>query len=211
MGPKRDDLEKNPDNELEAVIATAQRKYRIYYETCIEACRKKDDFACELLILINGPPEIPEQYRLWRCDAIWRQDGRPQPGQFELDPPEKFDPLTAKHPSGFNVTVHPFVWHACEVYFKAPTDSWIHVEEWRKKWLDENDKNPRDKFGLAGVIHWFSQPSRAGDSYANLIDLGSTPPNSLHELLFALGEDGARDVTIASFDYPTSANRTHRD
>ena len=189
------------ETTVAAVITNAQQKYRFYYETCLEAYREKENFVPELLMRVNGPPDVPEKYRLWRCDAIWKEDGRPQPGEFELDSPPPFAPLTEKHPSGVLITLHPIVWHRCEFYFKAPGDTWKGVDRWQTKWLDEQDRRPPDKFGLAGVIHWLSQPSCDGAQYSFLVDFGSAPPDAFHELVSALGDAGAREVTVASFGH----------
>src|SRR5688572_1771695 len=116
---KGEDADAESRMDVASAITIAQRTYRTYFETCIEAHRHKDDFVSELLILINGPPDVPERYRLWRCDGIWKQGGRPQPGEFELDPPKPFTPLTERHASGVSITVHPIVWHRCEFCFVA--------------------------------------------------------------------------------------------
>jgi hypothetical protein len=189
----------NLPTDVPTAIFVAQRKYRLYYETCIKACRGKDSFVSELLILLNGPLNVPEKYRLWRCDGMWKEDGRPQPGQFDLDPPASFGPLTGKHPSGVTITLYPIVWSKCQFHFPAHKGSWDSVMQWQTKWLDENDKKLRDEFGLAGVIHWLSEPSLHGDHQTFLVDFGSAPVDAFHELLFALAELEVRELTVSSF------------
>jgi hypothetical protein len=181
------------------IVAIAQRTYRAYYETCIETCRHRQDFVLELLILVNGPAGVPEKHRLWRCDAIWKQDGKPQPGQFELDPPEPFSAVTERLASGITITLHPIVWHRCEFYFAVRELPWDALDRWHTKWLDEKDKKPRDKFGLAGVIHWWSQPNREGDQCDFVVDFGSAPAEAFPELISALAEVGVEQVTVGSF------------
>jgi hypothetical protein len=75
------------------------------------------------------------------------------------------------------------------------------VDRWQKKWIDEKDKKVRDKFGLAGVIHWLSQPSRDGEQYEFLVDFGSAPVDAFHELMFALAAVGVKEVMVGSFGH----------
>jgi hypothetical protein len=195
------DAKRDLPMNVASIVARAQEAYRIYYERCIKAHRTKDSFVCELLILVNGPSEVPERYRLWRCDAIWKQDGKPQPGQFELDPPAPFPPVVEKHESGITVSIHPMVWHRCEFSFGARRPRWKSLDRWQTKWLDQKDKKTPDKSGLAGVIHWLSQPTRNGDRWEFLVDFGSAPPSAFHELLFALSDAGIREVMVGSFGH----------
>jgi hypothetical protein len=187
---------------LTQAVATAQREYRTYYETCIEAFRKeKRAFKPELLILVNGPADVPKKYRLWRCDGIWKKDGRSQPGQFELGRLSAGEAITERHGSGVSVTLHPIVWHRCEFYFVADVFAWDSLDLWQTKWIDEFNTNQPDAFGLAGVIHWLSKPNSAGNRHTFLVDFGSAPTAALHELLAVLAAAGVGELTIASFGH----------
>jgi len=198
-----DKLESSLPTDVATIVAIAHTQYRTYYETCIDAYGDQDAFTTELLILVNnGPESIPEKHRLWRTDAIWKENGKPHPTQFEVDPAPAFPPVTEMHPSGVTLIVHPFVWNACEFHFDSETSSWTAVDRWHAKWIDENDKKPRDQRGLAGVIHWLRQPVRDGNHVNLLVDFGSAPTDAFHELIAALAESNIDNVTVASFDYP---------
>lgn len=197
-----DKLESSLATDVPTIVAVAQTKYRTYYQICIQANRDRDSFTTELLLLVNdGPEPIPEKYRLWRPDAIWKENNNAQPTQFELDPASDFAPLTETHASGVKLTVHPFVWNACEFRFDSNESSWDAVDRWHAKWIDENDNKPRDTHGLAGVIHWLHQPVREGSHVKLLVDFGSAPTDAFHELIAALRDSGVDEVTVASFDY----------
>lgn len=176
-------------------LEDVQRLYLDYYRTCIEAHRDKDSFVAELLILVNGPPEVPKKYRLWRCDGIWKSDGQPKPVEFQLNPPEAA-PAVIEFRNGIEVTLFPILWHSCEFQFQASNPSWQSLDQWQQKWIDEGDKQKRDEWGLAGVIHWMSQPAQDGSKYVFNVDFGSAPPNAFHELVTALGEAGGHDLVV---------------
>lgn len=198
-----DDLEVAMATDIQSVVNVAQLKYRHYYETCIRAYCSRDSFVVELLILVNaGPERIPEIHRLWRTDAIWREQGKERVVEFELDPPVEFAPIREVHPTGVLVTMHPLVWNACEFHFSEPAAALDAVGRWHAKWIDEADSRPQDQHGLAGVIHWLRQPIRNGNRVNLLVDFGSSPASAFHELIAAFADSGVSALTVGSFDYP---------
>jgi hypothetical protein len=75
------------------------------------------------------------------------------------------------------------------------------LDRWHAKWLDPQEERSRNNGGLAGVIHWLSEPNRDNDQQSFVVDFGSSPVEAFDELLTALAKIDVQKVTVASFGH----------
>jgi hypothetical protein len=99
---------------------------------------------------------------------------------------------------GFVVQVYPFTWNAVHILFDKPLNNIEPVEEWITRWLDVEDKNPKDKLGLSSAFHSFTHVDQS-DKWSQLTgDLGRAPVEALLEFIRLLGSEGASKIVIQS-------------
>lgn len=100
----------------------------------------------------------------------------------------------------FELELNPFYWDRCEVaIYPLPTDI-LFLENWVKKWLDEEERLKKTNEGLDGTIHSVTFPKQRDETLTFSIDLGSVPINALSELIDEIKINGGQKVVISSSD-----------
>jgi hypothetical protein len=159
--------------------------------------KERGNAACELLISLNVET-LPYPYRYLRADVVCKLgDGTTKISAARMDLDPEFEG------TGFSfdelvVEVYPFTWDTVHILFNKHFESVGPVDEWITRWLDIGDKNPRDKLGLGGAIHSFTQVEQFKEWSQLTGDLGSAPVEALVEFVNLLAKEGATKIIIQS-------------
>jgi hypothetical protein len=143
---------------------------------------------------------IPEGFRLYRPDAVFKQDEGIGFGEANSKDLARFAPVTEMWGT-LQVTLHPFVWNAVEIRVQGTQISDAALLAWLNEWYDLGGTKHPDQDGLTGVIHNMTAPQRMEHDWSTSIDLGSSEINALVALVELLRAHGATKVEIGSFNY----------
>ena len=140
-------------------------------------------------------------------DGLWNLPIRPD------FIPRNGDDKSGMVDSKSRLDFEPFVvsYGACKVELAPFTWDWLSLtvdglredcyeelfRSWFLRWFDPEDTNEIGNDGLAGVVHYMSEPQRVGDKLHLTLDLGSAPPEALEQLLELLARQGAVAASVA--------------
>jgi hypothetical protein len=119
---------------------------------------------------------------------------------------EEFSPDTyGEHPSiefkyqDMTILLNPFFWHGCDFLIEPKTTDITFLENWTKKWIDEEELlNPLSN-GLSGAIHSVTIPIHEENGLTFSIDFGSSMVDSFLSLIDIIQKSGFQKVSINSF------------
>lgn len=163
-------------------------KHREYYLShFIDLLNQSEDGATELLIeLKNDEPE--ELFRLYRYDLVTeKKDGH---GITEFNTDGFLNHQDIEFTVENKTIIHsPIVWNGVEISIDDSSNGFENVKRWAYKWLDiANAKSPGSN-NLQGVIHSITKPEKLNNWTTFSIDFGSSPIESVIELLEILIND----------------------
>ena len=107
----------------------------------------------------------------------------------------EFDEIAFDWDSGLEVTLTPFSWDYVQLDLDALVDH-RELKTWFEQWCQLEDVREPGPDGLFGVVHFISDPKRAGSSWRLFVDLGSAPVKAFEQLLDAVERSGARRVRV---------------
>lgn len=188
-------------------LSTTRDRYLSFFRQGIRQRRAATTTAMpELLLLPDGNEHLPELYRLYRMDLIWKtEQDQHKMNEFNLDPLPELPPILETTVGQMSVTLFPIVWNALEFRFEPIEADWSALDLWYQKWLNTEDTNFRDADGLCGVVHHAARPQTEGDYAVIPVDCGSAPVNAVMELLQVLELVGVRRVEVGSFSFTVAA------
>jgi hypothetical protein len=98
------------------------------------------------------------------------------------------------------VELNPIFWHGCQFTMThTETDNgWL--EEWTKKWIDEDDNFESIDDGLSGAIHNVTILTQVEEGWQFIVDFGTAPVESFMELIDVLNKKGISNVIVHSSD-----------
>jgi hypothetical protein len=125
----------------------------------------------------DGPLNLP-----CRVDVFQTTDGQSRmidsPGAPKL-------PDLIVSANGVGVTLRPFIWDYARVTVKH-VDSPLPIDElkdWFDDWFDVDEEEPLLDNGLAGCIHFMSDPDKSDDQTQFTIDFGTAPEKAFATLI----------------------------
>jgi hypothetical protein len=188
-------------------LSSARDRYISFFRKGIRQRKETHPTATpELLLLPDGNEDIPELYRLYRMDLIWKNEQEQHKmNEFNLDPLPDLPAMLEGTVGNMNVVVYPVIWNAVEFRFEKFDGDWSELDRWYQKWLNTDDTNFRDVDGLSGVVHHAARPDIDGDLAIIPVDFGSAPVNAVMELLQVLETIGVKRVEVGSFSYIVAA------
>lgn len=100
--------------------------------------------------------------------------------------------------TGTALRVEPFCWSELrvEVVIGAPIGA--DLAAWFERWFDAEDRHELDPDGLAGVVHFVSDPRDVDGASVFEVDLGSAPVSAVLDLTDVLAGLGAQRIRMRS-------------
>jgi len=184
-------------------LSIARDRYLAFFRKGIRARRETQPSATpELLLLPDGNEQLPDLYRLYRMDLIWKNEqDQHRMNEFNLDPLPEMPAVLEGSVGNMSVVFYPVVWNAFEFRFPNIESDWAEFDRWYQKWLNLDDTNFRDSDGLSGVVHHAARPQIEGEMLVIPVDFGSAPVNAVIELLQVLATAGVQKVEVGSFTF----------
>ena len=96
-----------------------------------------------------------------------------------------------------SVTLNSFVWDNVHIEIAGPSETPETMKAWFLDWFDGDDDRAAMADGLFGVVHFMSDPTRAGTTWSAVLDLGSAPAHAFEELLWLLSDAGAEQIRVS--------------
>jgi hypothetical protein len=184
------------------VITSAREGYVGAYRQAIRQQRKKlRDLQTELLVTPAGVEDVPEDFRSFRADMVWQQDGKPMAGALDAGDAGVGGMCDTEYPDGQRVGVLFLRWDDCEFHCTPAVGVNAALVGWLRTWADRSDANaPADPDGLRGIVHSATPPQRAPDrsTVAFAIDFGSAPPEAFTALIAAMFSCGVTSIQVGS-------------
>lgn len=184
---------------MEDLLAIAAAVRESYLEVLLESLATFTDehqpSAPEVMFELQRDEPLP--YRLYRADMAANNNGSPKIQDVNPSTHLSFEPFGLQVAKGVTATVDPFVWNDVGIRTNSTMPA-EPVEGWAVRWLDLEDKYPKDEHGLQGVIHSIVREDAAEGSTLLTVDFGSAPVESLSELIELAFHSGASHVSIYS-------------
>ena len=183
------------------VITSAREGYLAAYREAIRQQRKKlAKLQVEALVTPAGAEHVPEDFRSFRADLLWQQDGKPMVGALDAGAAGVGGMCDTVYPDGQRVGVLFLRWDDCEIQCTPAIDVNDALLMWLREWSDRADANPVDADGLHGAVHSATPPqgSPDGATVVFAVDFGSAPPEAFVALVAALFGCGVRSIQVGS-------------
>ncbi len=180
---------------------TAREGYVGAYREAVRQQRKKlRDLQNEQLVTPQGVEDVPEEFRSFRADLLWQQDGRPMVGALDAGDAGVAGMCDTSYPDGQTVGVLFLRWDDCEFHCTPAVDVSAALIAWLREWMDHSETRAADPDGLHAVVHSATPPQRSPDrsTVAFAIDFGSAPPEAFTALVAALFGCGVRSIQVGS-------------
>ena len=182
------------------VITSTREQYLEGYRTTLRQQRDaKADFAVELPVMAQGgPAELPEDYRVFRVDFIWRENGQARVGVFQAGEHAIGGACQTEYPDGQVVRVVNLRWDDCEFRCAPAANVDGPLREWLKRWSDREGNKQADEDGLSSVVHSTTPPQSSPDGklFGFAVDFGSAPPEAFTALVATLFAAGVREIRV---------------
>ncbi len=183
------------------VITSAREGYVGAYRQTVQQQRKKlRDLQPESLVTPAGAEHVPEEFRSFRADLLWQQDGKPMAGALDAGDAGVGGMCDTSYPDGQTVGVLFLRWDDCEFHCAPAVDINTALVAWLGKWADRAEANVADADGLRSAVHSATPPQRSPDGsvVAFAVDFGSAPPEAFTALLAALFGCGVTSIQVGS-------------
>ncbi|HEV2292570.1 MAG TPA: hypothetical protein VGR35_01865 [Tepidisphaeraceae bacterium] len=183
------------------VITSAREGYLGAYRQALREQRKKlPALQVEALVAPAGAEHVPEQFRWFRADLLWQQEGKPMVGALDVGDAGVGGMCDTVYPDGQRVGVLFLRWDDCEFRCAPAVDVNAALVEWVGKWADRAQSNQPDADGLHAAVHSATPPQRSSDgSFVRFaVDFGSAPPEAFTALLSALFGCGVSSIQVGS-------------
>ena len=183
------------------VITSAREGYLGAYRQIIRQQREKlSDLRAEELVTPFGAEHIPEAFRSFRADLLWRQDDKPMVGAIEMGAAGVGGMCATTYPDGQEVSVLFLRWDDCEFHCAPPVDVISALGEWLGEWIDRADAHGVDADGLRSAVHSATPPQRSdgGNMVGFAVDFGSAPAEAFTALLAALFAAGVTTIQVGA-------------
>jgi hypothetical protein len=199
------------DVTLWEVINSSREKYLDAYRATLRTQRAQmADLKAEVLVQVNGPgaENVPADYKLFRVDLLWVQDGQPQVGAIDggavasagagAGAGAGAEGCEVTYPGGQRLRVVGLRWDECEFRMTPAVDVDAPLRAWLAKWQDRQEQNVVDADGLHVAVHSATPPGRSPDGQMTgfAVDFGSAPPEAFTALVSALLAAGAEAIQV---------------
>ena len=173
------------------------RQRELYLNDLLNFYKERTSGVKELLLELNNNEPI-RQFKLYRLDHYSQINNEPQPTEHNSDKYLDFEPILYNY-SDMKIELNPFYWNGCEFILNSfpSTDDWLI--NWTKKWIDEDNVNPKDSNGLFGVIHNVTKPELSKELYSFSVDFGSVDVEAFMDLINEIYLQDIKDIKIGSF------------
>jgi hypothetical protein len=190
--------------ELPAYVKDIRASYlKFFRSTLAEMRRREAGVVPEVLIRVNGPPEMDEVYHLLRADILSQENGAPQVTMIQLRSIPAGD--TADILVGDQmVRVQPFLWEECSIAFSCVDPKLVRsrLQEWLLHRIDKEETHTPDQDGLHGIVHSMSPLLGVGTRHHFVADFGSAPVEIFEEVLNLLVQAGAQRISVGGSARP---------
>lgn len=170
----------------------------VYIKQLREFYEGRNEGIKEVLLKLNTE-EAKLLFNLSRMDYLVKVDDEWKIE--ELSP----DSYTNHTPVAFDfgkltVEVNPLFWHGCQFTTKQNLGEYTWLENWARKWIDEDDTFEINSEGFTGAIHNVSIPEQSEELLQFTVDFGTAPVECFLELIEELESQGYGSVTVESYD-----------
>ena len=164
------------------------------------------------LVRENGAKEILLAYttkepvllfNLSRMDYLEQVDGEYKIEELPPDTYMSHQPVVFQQ-GNLSVSLHPFFWHGCEFVLQPSLADTNFIENWAKKWLDEDETLGPSGEGFSNAIHNVTIPENTESKTKFTVDFGTASEDCFMELIEVFEKNGVQSVTINSFDLTTT-------
>jgi hypothetical protein len=183
------------------VITSAREGYVGAYRQALRQQRGRlQGLQPEALVTPAGAEHVPEEFRSFRADLLWQQDGKPMVGALDVGDAGVGGMCETVYPDGQRIGVLFLRWDDCEIHCAPAVDVSAALAEWLGTWTDRAEASGKDADGLRSVVHSATPPQRApdGSAIAFAVDFGSAPPEAFTALLASLFGCGVTSVQVGS-------------
>jgi len=119
----------------------------------------------------------------------------------ELSPETFMNHSTIEFTMGqLTISLNPFFWHGCEFIITPRVNDLRFIENWAKKWIDEDEILEPVDGDLSNAIHSVTIPEVTDKDIRFTVDFGTSTEECFSELLTEIKKTGATHVNINSFD-----------
>lgn len=184
------------------VINSTREKYLDGLRNTLRQQRERmADLKAEPLVAVGpgqGAADVPEDYRVFRVDFLWVQEGEPKVGAFDGGAVAVGGPCAVRYPDGQEVRVAALRWDDCE--FRCAPAAAIDdpLRAWLRHWQDRAGANLPDADGLSSAVHSATPPGTSpdGSMVGFAVDFGSAPPEAFTALIAALLASGVQFIQV---------------
>ncbi|MEZ4857883.1 MAG: hypothetical protein R2781_03660 [Flavobacteriaceae bacterium] len=153
----------------------------------IDLLNQSDDGASELLLEMKND-ESEELFRLYRYDLVTKKEDGHGITEFNTDGFLNHQDISYTV-GNKTIILSPIVWNGVEISINDSFNGFDMVKKWAFKWLDINGDKEADSNNLQGVIHSMTKPESENNWTTFSIDFGSSPVETVMELLDILVND----------------------
>jgi hypothetical protein len=183
------------------VITTAREGYLTALRQAIREQRGKlFGLRMEEWVTPPGAEHVPEQFRSFRVDLIWEQDGKTMVGALDAAASGVGGMCTTTYPDGEEVSVLFLRWDDCEFHCAPAVDVSGALGAWLNEWGDRAEAHGVDGDGLRSAAHSVTPPQAApdGKTVAFAVDFGSAPAEAFTALIAALFASGVTRIQVGA-------------
>lgn len=181
------------------LIEIVKKQREVYIRQLTEFYEKRAAGAKELLLAYNTDDPVM-LFNLSRMDYIERSNENDYKIE-ELSPDSYINHPTIEFTNGsLTISLNPFFWHGCEFVISPKLNDISFIENWAKKWIDEDEILKLLDSDLSNAIHNVSIPEYTDNDIRFTVDFGTSTDECFSELLTEIKNSGATNVIINSFD-----------
>jgi hypothetical protein len=134
---------------LWTLISSSREQYVGAFREALRAQREKvADLATEVFATPEGLQDVPEAYRVFRVDLLWRENDQPRIATLGIEWPTLAAPVVTNYPDGRRVVVRQFKWDDCVIRVAPAIVDDSPLQAWLLRWSDRQDANAPDADGL---------------------------------------------------------------
>ena len=190
----------------ELIAATQDRYVSAYRQVLAQQRPRMPELVSELIMRTEVPHEVPIDFRVFRVDFLWKEQGQSRAGAFTLGQiPALPEPLRTEYPGGQVVTVLSLPWEDCPMRVWPALANDGPLVDWLRRWRDRPDAPQPDADGIFSAVHSLTPPQWDAESTRFAADFGSAPAEAVTNLFATLFRAGVRRIEIGSSSRPAPA------
>ncbi|RAU84218.1 hypothetical protein [Pontibacter arcticus] len=179
--------------ELNEIV---EKHREVYIKQLREFYEGRDEGIKEALLKLDTE-ESGLLFNLSRMDYLIRVNDEWKIEELSPDSYINHEPVVFEN-GKLTVELYPLFWHGCQFTIEDELGDYSYIEDWAKRWIDEEDTFKMNNEGLTGAIHSVSIPEQSKNILKFTVDFGTAPVECFMDLIKELESKDAGIVTIES-------------